>query len=253
MKPTISPRLLRWFSWYAHRYVRRHFHVVRVARADRPVVDFATPLIVYGNHASWWDPLIGLVLAARLFPDRALYAPIEAAMLERYRFFGRLGFFGVEVGTRAGAAEFLRTGAELLGESGAMIWLTPQGRFADARERPVALRSGMAHLAARCPAAMLLPIAVEYVFWEEKTPEVLVRCGRVIRAEGKTARELGGKLEAGLGAAQDALAESAMARDAAAFETVLGGRAGVGGFYDVWQRLRARMRGAEYRVEHGTR
>ncbi len=45
------------------------------------------------------DPLICLRLAAELFPDRTHYGPIDAQALGRYRFFEKLGFFGVEAGT----------------------------------------------------------------------------------------------------------------------------------------------------------
>jgi hypothetical protein len=42
-----------------------------------------------------------------------------------------------------------------------------------------------------------------------------------------------------------------MERDAAQFEVLVGGRAGVGGVYDLWRRLRARLRGEAFRSEHG--
>ena len=93
--------------------------------------------MVYLNHPSWWDPLVCLVLAHRCFPGRAAFAPMDAAQLERYRFFRKLGAFGVERGTRHGAAAFLRIGTKVLARPGAMLWLTPQARFADARERPL--------------------------------------------------------------------------------------------------------------------
>jgi hypothetical protein len=58
--------------------------------------------------------MICLFLARRLFPDRRHYGPIEAAALTRYRFFEKLGFFGVEPGTIQGARRFLEIGKEIL-------------------------------------------------------------------------------------------------------------------------------------------
>ena len=52
------------------------------------------PLVLYTNHASWWDPLVGLIVKAEFFPDRTLFTPIDATMLERYKMFAKLGFFG---------------------------------------------------------------------------------------------------------------------------------------------------------------
>src|SRR5690349_5832287 len=80
----ISPLLLGWFTWYSRRYLRRHFHSVRISRSGiMPKAD-GVPLVIYSNHASWWDPLVGLVLKAHCYPGRNLFAPMDAAALQRY-------------------------------------------------------------------------------------------------------------------------------------------------------------------------
>ena len=56
--------------------------------------------MVVSNHPSWWDPILFMLLHRAAFDGRPIYGPIDAAMLEKYRFFGRLGAFGVEQGTR---------------------------------------------------------------------------------------------------------------------------------------------------------
>jgi len=63
------------------------------------------------NHASWWDPLVNLLLAREFFPHRQIYGPMDAVALERYALFKRLGMFGVEQNSRRGALHFLRTAA----------------------------------------------------------------------------------------------------------------------------------------------
>src|SRR3712207_2550788 len=95
--PAVSPLLWRWFSWYAERFLRKHFHAVRLA-ADTPPpqVPSGVPLVVYANHPPWWDPMLAIYLARRLWPQRRHYWPIDAAMLRKYRFFAKLGFFGVD-------------------------------------------------------------------------------------------------------------------------------------------------------------
>ena len=45
-------------------------------------------------------------------------------------------------------------------------------------------------------------------------------------------------LEAGLTGTMDALAAESATRNKAAFATLFGGTAGVGGIYDVWRRAR---------------
>jgi 1-acyl-sn-glycerol-3-phosphate acyltransferase len=250
--PEVSPRLLAGFGRYGERYLARGFHAVRLSRAERPDPEAlrGRPVAVCLSHPSWWDPLVGLLLARRLFPQRRHYAPIEASALARYRFFGRLGFFGVEPGPR-GARRFLEVSRALLERPDTVLWVTAAGRFADPRERPVALRPGLGHALARNPGAAVLPLALEYPFWEERHPEALARFGGEVRVDSPEPDAWTAALEAGLEAAQDGLAAEALARDPRRFETLLGGSAGVGGMYDLWRRLRSRLRGERFRPEHG--
>jgi 1-acyl-sn-glycerol-3-phosphate acyltransferase len=253
--PAVSPLLVAMFGRYCERYLGKHFHAVRLAKTQRPdpAALAGKPLIVYFNHPSWWDPLICLQLAARLFPDRTHYGPIDAAALGKYRFFEKLGFFGVEPGTARGARRFLKASLDILARPDTALWIAAEGRFTDPRERPVRLRSGISHLAARVREAVLLPLALEYPFWEERTPEALAHFGEEI-ATGDAdlaAADWTPILEQGLTRALDTLAVEALARDTARFEVLLGGKAGVGGVYDGWRRLKARLRGERFRSAHG--
>lgn len=215
-------------------------------------------MVVYTNHASWWDPLVGLVLKSEFFPQRMLFTPIDAAMLARYRLFAKLGFFGVTQGCPRGGMEFLRTSEEILKSPQNMLAITPQSRFADVRERPVKFRSGLGHLATRLERAVFLPVATEFVFWEERLPEILVRFGEPIEirreyAADITHREWTHLFEQKLEATQEALSVEARRRNASDFKTLLLGGAGQGGVYDLWRALNARMRGEVFTKEHGTK
>ena len=255
MVPRISSRLWGGFARYGRWLVARHFHAVRLSRAGgRPSnVPPDGPLIVYMNHPSWWDPMIGILLASRWWPHRRHYAPIDAAALDQYRFFSRLGFFGVEQNSPRGAAAFLRNSLAILEQPDAVLWITPGGCFADPRARPVVLKRGLAHLVRRARAASVVPLAVEYPFWEERFPEALVRLGRVIPAQPGAGNAAAWRvlLQSELAATQDALAAEAVARRPEDFDTILPGRAGVGGMYDAWRRLRAAARGERFQYEHG--
>ncbi len=254
--PTGPARSARWFAWfqrYGRRYVARHIHAVRRSKGglEPAQIGMETPVLVVLNHPSWWDPMIGLVLAG-LWPYRTHHAPMDAAGLAKYPFLGRLGFFGIEPGTSRGARAFLRQGLAVLGEPRGMLWVTAQGRFADPRERPIRLKEGVGHMASRMNSGIVLPIALEYVFWDERTPEALVRfgppipTGDPISADAWTAR-----LANALEAEQDALAVDAVSRDPARFETILTGASGVGGVYDLWRRFKAVARGERFVVGHG--
>jgi 1-acyl-sn-glycerol-3-phosphate acyltransferase len=254
--PRISKPLLKGFTWYSRRYIVRHFHSMRVSLAGLPPDTRDWPLVLYSNHASWWDPLVHLVMKDEFFRDRTGFAPIDAAMLERYPFFGKLGFFGVEQKSRRGAIRFLRTADAALQSPRNLLAITPQARFADARERPLRFESGLGHLAARVDRALFLPMAIEYVFWEERLPEIVVRFGEPIRVR----RERPGAFDARYGSTlfeqkltwtQDALATEAKRRHPGDFQMVLRGGAGQGGVYDWWRSCKAKLRGETFRKEHG--
>jgi 1-acyl-sn-glycerol-3-phosphate acyltransferase len=235
---------------YARRYLARHFHALRLLRGGPDLGTLPSgPLVVAMNHPSWWDPVVGLVLSAR-FPGRSPAAPIDARALERYPILGRVGAFGLPDGPR-GARAFLTQGAAILAQPDRMLWVTMQGRFADPRERPLEVRPGVGHLAARVPGTTVLPLALEYPFWNERTPEALAAFGDPVRLEpGASAAEWTRRIEGALASSLDALGRAAVARESDAFETVVGGVAGVGGVYDVWRRVRAVLAGRAFHAEH---
>ena len=255
--PPISRRLWRLFTAYGRWYIRRRFHAVRLLKGSDPTLPTDDrPIIIYLNHPSWWDPMIGLLLTRQLMPQRRHYAPIDAAALQRYRFFERLGFFGVEQHTRAGADAFLRTGAAVLDQPRATLWVTAQGQFTDVRQRPIHLRPGVAHLARRLDRGLVVPVALEYTLWTEPLAEALVHIGPPIDIAHHAQRDTAAwqaLLTDRLTDAMDTLADAAQQRDAARFDTLLSGGAGVSLVYDAWRALKATLTGRRFTPEHGGR
>ena len=252
--PPRSDVLYRWFAWWVRGYIQKHFHAVRLSRGSRPRVSPDLPLIVVLNHPSWWDPLIGVILAG-LFPERAHYAPMDAQALTRYSLFDRLGFYGVEPGTPRGAFAFLHTTTALLSQPGTAVWITAQGQFTDARVRPPRLRSGIGHLARRLNQGVVVTLALEYPFWEERLPEALARFGEPIgieRGQNLRAAEWVELIESSLATTQDALMADALSHDAAAFETLLTGKVAIGGIYAQGRKHWAWLRGERFQAEHGS-
>ncbi len=248
-----SPLVFNFFVRVFRRALLSDFHAMRLSRGGVP--DAATPrLIVYSNHPSWWDAVAFVLLADTVFRGRAGYAPIDAKMLSRYRFMARIGTFGIEPEGRAGGAAFLAAARRILEKPDGLLLVTAQGRFADVRERPLRLRPGLAHLAKLRPDATFLPLALDYVFWDERKPELLVRFGRPLPAASLTGRPVTERTDAlahALEETMDTLAHDAMTRDPAVFDTLFAGRVGVGGVYDLWRRARAALKGERFSPAHG--
>ena len=243
--------------FYVRRYLRRHFHAVRMLKEgdEGGVPDLrGQPVLIYTNHPGWWDPLIFLFVGEVLYPDRMSYGPIDARALGKYRFLERIGFIGIEPGTWRGSARFLRMARAALKRRDVIFWTTAQGEFADPRQRPVEIRPGVGHAVASAPGGVVVPMAVEYPFWNERHPEALVAFGPVLQpadAPGRSADEWTAILARELEAAQDRLAAAAQRRDPGAFTTLLAGRVGVGIVYDSVRRLRAWVRGERFDAAHG--
>jgi 1-acyl-sn-glycerol-3-phosphate acyltransferase len=249
--PAISKLVLWFFRRIVRGYFRRHFTAVRMSRASVTTSFADERLIVYANHGSWWDPMVLVLLGEKLLPGRRHYAPIDASMLERYAIFRHLGMFGVEIETARGAAQFLRMGHAILG-SGGVLWVTPQGRFADARERPLHFKPGLAALATKTRGGCtVLPMAIEYVFWNQRLPEALLRFGEPVHVKGQSVEQVQQQLEASLLDAMEALKAEAIARDPAAFIVLHSGTVGTGGFYELGQRATAWLRRKRFEPEHG--
>ncbi|WP_213807155.1 lysophospholipid acyltransferase family protein [Granulicella sp. dw_53] len=245
--PTISRLMLWFFRRIVHRYVRRHFHGVRLLGAERLTAAAADggPLIIYANHGSWWDPMVSFLLAERLMKAKRHYAPMDAKELERYRILKYVGIFPVEMKTARGAIQFLRSGEEILRARG-VLWVTPQGRFVDARERPLELKRGLAALAVRVAAreggCTVQPLAIEYPFWDERLPECLLEFGDAVSVTaGEEEGPVQQRLVAGLEAAMENLKSRALLRDATQFRSLEVGRAGTGGVYGFGQWLKAKI------------
>lgn len=251
-----APMRARLFLRYLRFYFRRNFNAVRIAGEVTPEIVDDVPLIVYSNHPAWWDPILFFLASADLFPDRRPFGPMDAEALAKYQFMRRLGIFGVDRDPRRGAIQFLRNAENILSKPGTMLWITAQGRFSDVRERPLGLQPGLARLLARVPQARVLPVAVEYPFWEERRPEALLRVGSIIRNPDIAHMDNEGRthlLEAALEAVMDKLAVDAASRQPAAFRTLLCGESGISLPYDLARRLRHVIAGRHFNPAHGSK
>ncbi len=251
--PQVSRKVLALFQFYISWFVPRHFHAVRIAHASRFPAS-AKPLIVCINHASWWDPLLILLLTRHLAPGRIAFAPMEAEALEHYGFFRKLGAFPVDNTSNRAAAHFLRQAAAVLRQPGAILWMTPEGRFTDIRQRPVTWKPGTAALTRHIGDCTLVPLAIEYTFWDERLPEVLCNIGEPIHFtadDSASTSDRTQRLHQAMTQLQDELTTLALARDPAVFHAVSVGRAGVSPVYNLWLRAKSLFTRQPYVAEHG--
>ncbi len=248
--PARSHRGVAMFTWYARRLVAKRFSAARVMR-DAPPPPGEGAMILYANHASWWDPLVMLLVARAFYPRQRFYAPVDADALERYPMLGRFGLFGVQSASFAGTRTFVSLGRTVVETPDAILALTPQGRFVDVRERPLALTGGLAQLLRAVPDARAYPVAIEYPFWNEMRPELLIRFGQQpVSCADLSRPALTERLGARLGAEMDTLAAASRARDPRLFDVLTEGGRGIGFWQDLPARLRAWVGGRRFDATH---
>lgn len=240
-----STRFVRLFGWYACRLLRKRFACVRLERASEPLLRSASshegPLIIAMNHPSWWDPIVGMSIKHRYLGDRPGVSPIDMAMFERFGFMRRLGMFGLDAshpGALPAMTRYVREQCER--DPRTALFITPQGAFADVREKLV-VRPGVGAIAAALQNVRVIAMGVEPVFWEDKRPELLLRVGECPSPESPTTASWTRAIRRAMQSNADGLAQLALARDESAFIPMLA-RAGsdVNPAYDLWQRMRGR-------------
>ncbi len=239
--PVTSPAVLTLFSKYALYRLWRNFQGFHLLHRERVAGLDGLPLFIYLNHPSWWDPLVGIFLSQYLFAHRRQYGPIASEGLNKYKFFEKLGFFGVDGGTRAGAARFLRIGRAVMKLPDGVLWVTAQGHFSDPRVRPLVLQPGIAYLTHRVSDIVVLPIALEYAYWDQRKPEAFAAFGQPMfvrnGADHPAAEWLGAFTDA-LADTQDDLADHVKRRSRTPFHSVFHREStgpNTGGIYDAWR------------------
>ena len=177
---------------YFRRLMRRSFHTLaarglenlRQLPGDRPVLLFC-------NHTNWWDGLV-IYLLTRQMPHKAAYCMMEEKQLKHYRFFTWLGAFSVDLSNPLRSAVALRYAQRLLQRNETAIWIFPQGKLSRPAD-PIDIRPGTDYLAKNAPHALLVPVAIQYAFFREDRPNVLIEVGRpflaVDSSEVRIARE----------------------------------------------------------------
>jgi hypothetical protein len=179
---TIEPRTLlipanhaRWadilFSAYLRRLMQRSFHSLRLLGA-LPQLTVGLPVVLIPNHSTWWDGFFVYLLNKELL-HRRLYLMMLAEQLSRFRFFRRVGAFGIIPGQRRSVVETLRYSSSLLQDPGNLLCMFPQGELRPYGVRPLGFEPGLKRILALSGArASLQMLAMRAEFRGDQLPEV---------------------------------------------------------------------------------
>ena len=145
------------------------------------------PVLFVSNHTNWWDGFFSFVLTQEF--GLTFHILMEAANLDRYPAFKRIGTLPLRRDSRMGAWDDLHAAGRVLAP-GAALWIYPQGRVA----LPASNRPGSSGARRTSPSATwvplrICPVAFRYPFMSEQLPEAIALVGRSWLHDGSDDRK----------------------------------------------------------------
>jgi hypothetical protein len=172
----------RLFFAYLKGLLRRSFHRLSLF-GELPPLDRERPLLIVPNHGTWWDGFFVYILNRLLF-GRKLYLMMLEEQLSRYRFFRRVGAFGIRPGRPHEVLEALRYSAEVLRDPGNALCLFPQGVLRYHALRPLGFQRGLERILGLCHTSVqLLPLGIRCELLAAQRPEALFLADRCYAVE----------------------------------------------------------------------
>ncbi|MGD7043929.1 lysophospholipid acyltransferase family protein [Jeotgalibacillus proteolyticus] len=178
-KPVKSPRSEKLLVHFLHFQLKKHFYRIYLddCRGDLP----AGPKLYSMNHSSWWDGLLIFYLNKQVLKEDA-YALMSKKGLEEFRFFGRIGAFGVDPASPKDLLRSLTVASTLLEEKKS-VWIFPQGKEEHIEKRPFTYMNGPAYLHDKADDITIIPVASYYTFRHDQRPELFIRIGSPLKNE----------------------------------------------------------------------
>lgn len=132
-------------SWLHQLFFRNYFRYILWKDFHRMEItgeyyDRGLPLLIIGNHISWWDGFFPYELNRRILKRRFHILMLEE-QLQRIKFFRRLGAFSIDPGKRS-ALQSVSFASEILKKKDNMLVLFPQGEIRSQYQEEIIFRKG---------------------------------------------------------------------------------------------------------------
>ena len=104
------------------------------------IEDKGLPVLMIGNHFSWWDGFLAEYVNRRLF-DRKYHVMMLEEQLRTRMFLNKTGAYSIRKGDRS-MLETFRYSAELLGDPRNVVVMFPQGRIHSQHDHQIVFERG---------------------------------------------------------------------------------------------------------------
>lgn len=164
------------FHAYIMRLMKRHFHEFHLF-GELPKLNSDAPVLLLPNHSTWWDGFFVYLLNEKIL-KRDLYLMMLDEQLKKYKFFARIGAFGITPGDKTKVRESLKYTVELLNKKNALVCIFPQGELLPWATRPLNFRRGVESIIRLFGKQVnLLPVAIHAEYGNEQRADVFFQFG----------------------------------------------------------------------------
>lgn len=164
-------------SLFFFNMVQNRFYAFRY-KGDEGVLEKGVPTILYAPHSNWWDGSVLYNITHRIF-HKEIRLMIEE--LNRFPLLRRGGAYSVCKKSPQSAMKALQYSVDVVGDLKNMLCIFPQGIIRPPHYRPMVFQTGLAYIAqksvARYGKINLVPVALDYCFFRDNRPEVVVTFG----------------------------------------------------------------------------
>lgn len=153
----------RLYTWFFDKYIGHILHKqFRVINITGHVEQKARPILIVGNHFSWWDGFFILYLNRIVF-KRQLYVMMLEEQLKKRMFLSRIGAYSIYPRTKS-VIDSLGYTVELLKDAGNIAAIFPQGEIESAYTSKIRFEKGLQFIlnqsASQTPIQLVFMVAL---------------------------------------------------------------------------------------------
>jgi hypothetical protein len=164
------PVYVWFFDLYSRKMLRRYFRKVDFYGG---VSQSGLPVLMVGNHFSWWDGFIACYINQRVF-EKKLHIMMLEEQLRPRMFLNKAGAFSIKPGVSSMITS-LEYASDLLSSEKNLVVLYPQGKFSSVCQFPIRFQKGISFVARRVKGSFRLVIYAALVdYFESRKPTLSI-------------------------------------------------------------------------------
>lgn len=168
-----------FFNWYTRYLLRKNFHEVNIVPPQQAEnAKENDPVLLIGNHFSWWDGFIALYLNQVIYSKKFHVMMLEDELRAR-PFLAKTGAFSINKGSRT-ALESIAYAKNLLQDDQNLLVMYPQGKFYSIYDQNFIFEKGINRLLTPTPTRVSICFYAGLVeYFSNKKPSLFLYHQRV--------------------------------------------------------------------------